>query len=80
MLRHSRHLQYFITCKVHAVEQSHAVIIMEYVGSRCWLKPAPLNSACFCRNLHYLLVEKKEKSLGRSWLLGAAAQVLAGHL
>lgn len=46
--------------QVHAVEQSHAVIIMEYVGSR---------------NLHSLLVERKEKSLGRSWLLGAAAQV-----
>ena len=42
------------------MEQSHAVIIMEYVGSR---------------NLHSLLVERKEKSLGRSWLLGAAAQV-----
>ena len=46
--------------QVHAVEQSHAVIIMEYVGSR---------------NLHSLLVERKEKKLGRSWLLGAAAQV-----
>jgi len=46
--------------QVHAVEQSHALIIMEYVGSR---------------NLHSLLVERKEKSLGRSWLLGAAAQV-----
>jgi len=46
--------------QVHAVEKSYAVIIMEYVGSR---------------NLHSLLVERKDKNLGRSWLLGAAAQV-----
>ena len=35
--------------KVHAVEKSYAVIIMEYVGSR---------------NLHRLLVELREKTLG----------------
>jgi len=45
---------------VHAVEQGHAVVIMEYVGSR---------------NLHRLLVERRERVLGRDWLLGAAAQV-----
>jgi len=45
---------------VHAADDRHAVIIMEYVGSR---------------NLHRLLVELREKSLGSSWLLGAARQV-----
>jgi len=45
---------------VHAADDRHAVIIMEYVGSR---------------NLHRLLVELKDKSLGSSWLLKAAQQV-----
>ena len=45
---------------VYGVEQRHAIIIMEYVGSR---------------NLHHLLVEKREKHLSRDWLLGVAAQV-----
>merc|ERR1712025_1291675 len=45
---------------VHAADDRHAVIIMEYVGSR---------------NLHRLLVELREKSLGSSWLLLAAKQV-----
>ena len=38
-------------------------------------------SLLLLRNLHSLLVERKDKNLGRSWLLGAAAQVLfAIHL
>ena len=45
---------------VHARDDRHAVIIMEYVGSR---------------NLHRLLVELQDKSLGRGWLLQAARQV-----
>jgi len=45
---------------LHAADDRHAVIIMEYVGSR---------------NLHRLLVELKEKTLGSSWLLLAAKQV-----
>lgn len=45
---------------VHAVEQGYAVLIMEYVGSR---------------NLHQLLLERRDRELGRAWLLGAAAQV-----
>lgn len=45
---------------VHAEDDRHAVIIMEYVGSR---------------NLHRLLVEMNEKYLGSSWLIGAARQV-----
>ena len=45
---------------VHAVEQGHAVVIMEYVGSR---------------NLHRLIVERKEKRLEKTWLLGAALEV-----
>jgi len=45
---------------VHAADDRHAVIIMEYVGSR---------------NLHRLLVELREKTLGSSWLLLAAKQV-----
>merc|ERR1712002_826308 len=45
---------------VHAADDRHAVIIMEYVGSR---------------NLHRLLVELKEKTLGSSWLILAAKQV-----
>ena len=49
---------------VHAVEQGHAVVIMEYVGSR---------------NLHRLLIERRDKTLDCSWLVGAGAQ-LAGAL
>merc|ERR1712002_51612 len=45
---------------VHAADDRHAVIIMECVGSR---------------NLHRLLVELKEKTLGSSWLILAAKQV-----
>lgn len=45
---------------VHARDDRHAVIIMEYVGSR---------------NLHRLLVELQDKRLGRDWLLQAARQV-----
>ena len=45
---------------VYGVEQRHAIIIMEYVGNR---------------NLHHLLVERKEKHLSRDWLLEVAAQV-----
>ena len=45
---------------VHARDDRHAVIIMEYVGSR---------------NLHRLLVELQDKILGRGWLLQAARQV-----
>ena len=45
---------------VYGVEQRHAIIIMEYVGSR---------------NLHHLLVERREKPLSRDWLLEVAAQV-----
>ena len=45
---------------VYGVEQRHAIIIMEYVGSR---------------NLHHLLVERREKRLSRDWLLEVAAQV-----
>jgi len=45
---------------VHAANDRHAVIIMEYVGSR---------------NLHRLLVELREKTLGSSWLILAAKQV-----
>ena len=45
---------------VHAVEQGHAVVIMEYVGSR---------------NLHRLIVERREKRLENTWLLGAAVEV-----
>ena len=44
---------------VYGVEQRYA-IIMEYVGSR---------------NLHHLLVERREKHLSRDWLLEVAAQV-----
>ena len=46
--------------RVYGVEQRHAIIIMEYVGSK---------------NLHHLLVERREKYLGRDWLLGVAIQV-----
>eukprot|EP00092_Neocalanus_flemingeri_P041338 GFUD01045012.1.p1 GENE.GFUD01045012.1~~GFUD01045012.1.p1 ORF type:complete len:496 (+),score=109.92 GFUD01045012.1:65-1552(+) len=46
--------------EVHAEDDRYAVIIMEYVGSR---------------NLHRLLVELREKTLGSSWLLEAARQV-----
>jgi len=49
--------------KVHGVfatEERYAVIIMEYVGSR---------------NLHRLLIETRDKYLGRSWLLGVARQI-----
>lgn len=45
---------------VHAADDRHAVIIMEYVGSR---------------NLHRLLVEQTEKDLETSWLLVAAKQI-----
>ena len=45
---------------VHARDDRHVVIIMEYVGSR---------------NLHQLLVQMQDKRLGRDWLLQAAAQV-----
>ena len=45
---------------VHAVEQGHAVVIMEYVGSR---------------NLHRLVVERREKRLEKTWLLGAAVEI-----
>ena len=45
---------------VHAQSDRHAVIIMEYVGSR---------------NLHRLLVELQDSRLGRTWLLQAATQV-----
>ena len=45
---------------VYGVEQRHAIIIMEYVGNR---------------NLHHLLVERREKHLSRDWLLEVAAQV-----
>jgi len=45
---------------VYGMEQRHAIIIMEYVGTR---------------NLHHLLVERREKHLSRDWLLGVAAQV-----
>jgi len=45
---------------VYGVEQRHAIIIMEYVGSR---------------NLHHLLVERREKHLSRDWLLEVATQV-----
>ena len=45
--------------RVYGVEQRHAIIIMEYVGSK---------------NLHHLLVERREKFLGRDWLLGVAIQ------
>ena len=45
---------------VYGVEQRHAIIIMEYVGNR---------------NLHHLLVERKEKHLSRDWLLEVAVQV-----
>merc|ERR1719341_1810620 len=45
---------------VYGVEQRHAIIIMEYVGS--W-------------DLHHLLVERREKHLSRDWLLEVAAQV-----
>ena len=45
---------------MHAVEQGHAVVIMEYVGSR---------------NLHRLIVERREKRLEKTWLLGAAVEV-----
>ena len=38
----------------------YAIIIMEYVGSK---------------NLHHLLVERREKYLGRAWLLDVAIQV-----
>ena len=44
---------------VYGVEQRYA-IIMEYVGSR---------------NLHHLLVERRENHLSRDWLLEVAAQV-----
>ena len=47
---------------VYGMEQRHAIIIMEYVGSR---------------NLHHLLVERREKHLSRDWLLGVAVQVSA---
>ena len=43
--------------RVYGVEQRHAIIIMEYVGSK---------------NLHHLLVERREKYLGRDWLLDVA--------
>ena len=46
--------------RVYGVEQRHAIIIMEYVGSK---------------NLHHLLVERREKYLGRDWLLDVAIQV-----
>ena len=46
--------------EVFGIEQRHAIIIMEYVGSR---------------NLHHLLVERRERHLSRDWLLGVAAQV-----
>jgi len=46
--------------RVYGVEQRHAIIIMEYVGSK---------------NLHHLLVERREKYLGRDWLLDVAFQV-----
>ena len=45
---------------VYGMEQRHAIIIMEYVGNR---------------NLHHLLVERREKHLSRDWLLEVAAQV-----
>ena len=45
---------------VYGGEQRHAIIIMEYVGSR---------------NLHHLLVERREKHLSRDCLLEVAAQV-----
>ena len=47
--------------EVFGIEQRHAIIIMEYVGSR---------------NLHHLLVERRERHLSRDWLLGVAAQVV----
>ena len=46
--------------RVYGVEQRHAIIIMEYVGSK---------------NLHHLLVERREKYLSRGWLLDVAIQV-----
>ena len=46
--------------RVYGVEQRHAIIIMEYVGSK---------------NLHHLLVERREKYLGSDWLLDVAIQV-----
>ena len=49
-----------VVCRVWGGEQRHAIIIMEYVGSR---------------NLHHLLVERREKHLSRDWLLEVAAQV-----
>ena len=45
---------------MYGVEQRDAILIMEYVGSR---------------NLHHLLVERREKHLSRDWLLEVAAQV-----
>jgi len=45
---------------VHAMDGGHALVIMEYVGSR---------------NLHCLLLERRQKVLARAWLLSAAAQV-----
>ena len=53
---HVLHGQAKLTCCLF----SHAVIIMEYVGSR---------------NLHRLLVELQDKVLGRSWLVQAGHQV-----
>ena len=57
MLDHENVVKVF---EVFGIEQRHAIIIMEYVGSR---------------NLHHLLVERRERHLSRDWLLGVAAQV-----
>ena len=58
MLDHENVVKVF---EVFGIEQRHAIIIMEYVGSR---------------NLHHLLVERRERHLSRDWLLGVAAQVV----
>ena len=49
---------------VYGVEQRHAIIIMEYVGSR---------------NLHHLLVERREKHLSRDlWCVFEREHLMTG--
>jgi len=48
---------------VYQEDERHAVVMMEYVGSR---------------NLQRLVVEDVEKPLGKGWLLAAASQISSG--